>query len=94
MLPFARQQNDLRQNNQSSLYGYFVSGMPGMIMENICTPKDLTNETLGIVHTILFNVEEGTPEEIILKKISEQHNEDQDLQLLKYSFTQTTWVLN
>ena len=41
-----------------------------MIMENICTPKDITNGTLGIVHTMLFNVEEGTPEEIILKQKS------------------------
>ena len=41
--------------------------MPGMIMENICTAQGITNGTLCLVHTILFNLEKGTPEEIILK---------------------------
>ena len=39
------QQYDMRENNESALYGYFVSGMPGMIMENICTAKGITNGT-------------------------------------------------
>ena len=41
--------------------------MPGMIMENICSAKGITNGTLCTVHTLLFNMEKGTPEEIILK---------------------------
>ena len=61
------QQIDIRQNNESTLYGYFVSGMPGMIMENICTSKGITNGTLCKVHTLLFNMEKGTPDEILLK---------------------------
>ena len=38
--------------------------MPGMIMENICTAQGITNGTLCLVHTILFNLDKGTPEEI------------------------------
>ena len=58
------QQTNLRENNRTVLYGYFVSGMPGMIMENICTAKGITNGTICIQHAILFNDHKGLQEEI------------------------------
>ena len=57
------QKRNLRENNPATLYGYFVSGMPGMVMENICTAKGITNGTICIQHTILFNDSRGTFEE-------------------------------
>lgn len=53
------QQMNIRDNNRELLYGYFVSGIPEMIMENIYAVRGITNGTISIQHTMLFNNTKG-----------------------------------